>query len=100
MAARGSAAAATAATPRTCTISTCAAEQVDEVRAHLTALHASDAELLAVIEMANAVHDAEVERARAVRDAAIERATTERKAVRADMALTKRESSRRWSTRQ
>jgi hypothetical protein len=52
----------------------------------LTALHACDAELLAVIETANAVHDAEVERARAVRDAAIERATAERDTMRAEMA--------------
>jgi WD40 repeat protein len=82
-AARGGAAAA--ASPTTA-ISTHAAEQVDGVTAHLTALHARDAELLAVIETANAVHDAEVERARAVRDAAIERATTERDAVRVEMA--------------
>jgi hypothetical protein len=52
----------------------------------LSTLHVRDAELLAVIETANAVHDAEVERARAVRDAAIERAIAERKAVRAEMA--------------
>jgi hypothetical protein len=89
VAARGGAAAAAA--PRTPTISTSAAEQVVGVKAHLTALHASSAELQAVIATANAVHDAEVERARAVRDAAIERATAERKAVRAEMASAKSE---------
>ena len=51
----------------------------------MSTLHVRDAELLAVIETANAVHDAEVERARAVRDAAIERATAERETARAEM---------------
>jgi WD40 repeat protein len=77
---------AAAAAPRTPTISASAADQVDGVKAHVTALHARDTELLAVIEMANAVHDAEIERARAVRDAAIERETAECEAVRAEMA--------------
>jgi hypothetical protein len=86
----GSGAASAAASPAPA-ISTPAAEQVDGVKAHLTALHARDVELLAVIETANAVHDAEVERARAVRDAAIECATAEREALRAEMALTESE---------
>jgi hypothetical protein len=82
--ARGGAAAA--ALPPTPAGSTSVPEQIDGVKAHLIALHARDAELLAVIETMNAVHDAEVERARAVRDAAIERARAEREAVRAEMA--------------
>jgi WD40 repeat protein len=84
--ASGGGAAAAAGAPPSPAISTFAAEQVDGVKAHLTALHVRDAELLAVIETANAVHDAEVERARAVRDAAIERARAEREVVRAEMA--------------
>jgi hypothetical protein len=84
----GGAAAAASPTPAS---STCFAEHVDGVKAHLTTLHVRDAELLAVIETANAVHDAEVEQARAVRDAAIERATAEHKAVRAEMALAESE---------
>jgi hypothetical protein len=84
----GAAAAAASPTPAS---STCFAEHVDGVKAHLTTLHVRDAELLAAIETANAVHDAEVERARAVRDAAIERATAEHKAVRAEMALAESE---------
>jgi hypothetical protein len=86
----GSDAASAAASP-TPAGSTPVVEQVDGVKTHLTTLHVRDAELLAVIETANAVHDAEIERARAVRDAAVERATAEREAVRAEMASAERE---------
>jgi hypothetical protein len=56
----GSGAAAPAAPPAPA-ISTPVAEQIDGVNACLTALHARDAELPAVIKRANAVHDAEVD---------------------------------------
>ena len=91
MEAGGGAAAAPAGAPPTPAISTSVPEQVDGVKAHLTALHASSAELQAVIATASAVHDAEVDRARAVRDVAIERATAERDVVRAEMVSAKSE---------